>query len=281
VSDERPGRAAPPGAADGADPSAGESLADITERFAEDLRSTLRGVVPGGSGTFQVRTTATPLTHQMVRQQPADGIPLAVDGVVVLRLRASFDCGWDHTGRFLAVRRSTMAVTVEGTEEPLFRYDYDAGSDDKVPAAHLNVHGHRDELVFAMMAAGHRLRGRARTAAVRRGQVPRVSTLHFPLGGHRFRPSFEDVLEMLVREFGLDTRPGWRAAVCAGRARWRAVLCAPPCATTRPERRRRWATSGTRSGCPGRDRPSPRSVSRSSRRCRCPAAPSSTSGRSS
>ncbi|HYQ77118.1 hypothetical protein [Cellulomonas sp.] len=208
---------------DGADSREGGSLADVTQRFAADLRSTLRGVVPGDPGTFEVRPTATPLTHQMVQQEPPDGLPLAVDGVVVLRLRASFDCGWDHTGRYLAVRRSTMAVTAEGTEEPLFRYDYDAGTDDKVPAAHLNVHGHRDELVFAMMAAGYRLRGQARTSAVRRGQVPRVSTLHFPLGGHRFRPSFEDVLEMLVREFGLDTRPGWRAAVCAGRTRWRAV----------------------------------------------------------
>lgn len=221
MSDGTPDREAPPLAGD---PPARESLADLTERFAADLRSTVRGVVPGGPGTFDVRPpTASPDSHLIVEQDPPKGIPLAVDGVVVLRLRASFDCGWDHTGRFLAVRRSTMSVAAEGADEPLFRYDFDAGSDDKVPSAHLNVHGHRDELVFAMMAAGHRLRGRARTSAVRRGQVPRVSTLHFPLGGHRFRPSFEDVLEMLVREFGLDTRPGWRAAVCSGRTRWRAV----------------------------------------------------------
>lgn len=220
MSDETPDGAAEP---DAAALRRGESLADVTERFAADLRSTLRGVVPGDPGTFEVRPTATPLTRQMVRQDPPKGVPLAVDGVVVLRLRASFDCSWDHTGRFLAVRRSTIAVAADGTDEPLFRYDFDADSDDKVPSAHLNVHGHRDELVFAMMAAGHRLRGRARTSSVRRGRVPRVSTLHFPLGGHRFRPSFEDVLEMLVREFGLDTRPGWRAAICAGRARWRAV----------------------------------------------------------
>jgi len=213
----------------GAPPATGleagdDDLATVAERFAEDLRSTLRGVVAGDDvGTFRVRPTATPRSRLMVEQKPPDGIPLAVDGFVVLRLRASFECGWDHTGRFLAVRRSTMAAVAEGTEEPLFRYDYDAGSDEKVPVAHRNVHGHRDELVFAMMASGHRLRGRARTSAVRRGTVPRVSTLHFPLGGHRFRPSFEDVLEMLVREFGLDTRPGWRAAVCAGRTRWRAV----------------------------------------------------------
>lgn len=220
MSDDAPG---PPASPDTTDSRECVSLADLTELFAADLRSTLHGVVPGESSTFEIRQTATPRTHQMVQQVPPKGIPLTVDGLVVLRLRATFDCGWDRTGRFLAVRRSTVSVAAEGTDEPLFRYDYDASSDDNVPAAHLNVHGHRDELVFAMMAAGHRLRGRARTSSVRRGRVPRVSTLHFPLGGHRFRPSFEDVLEMLVREFGLDTRPGWRAAVCAGRTRWRAV----------------------------------------------------------
>ncbi|TKR22453.1 hypothetical protein FA014_16340 [Cellulomonas hominis] len=214
---------APPGAADEAARRGDEPLREITERFAEDLRSTLRGVLPGGVGTFAIVPEAGFPGHLVVEQEPTPGVPLAVDGLVVLRLRTSFECTWDHTGRFLAVRRSSIAVAAEGTDEPLFRYDFDATSDDNVPAAHLNVHGHRDELVFAMMAAGHRLRGRARTSAVRRGRVPRVSTLHFPLGGHRFRPSFEDVLEMLVREFGLDTRPGWRAAVCAGRTRWRAV----------------------------------------------------------
>ncbi|GIG37644.1 hypothetical protein [Cellulomonas pakistanensis] len=225
MSDDAPGRlpAAPDEAATGVDRPDGDRLRGEVDRFADELRATLRSTVPGEPGTFRVVPASGPTPYLAVQQTPVEGIGLAVDAVVVLRLRATFECGWDHTGTFLAVRRSTMSATAEGTDEPLFRYDYDAGSDEKVPAAHLNVHGHRDELVFAMMAAGHRLRGRARTSAVRRGRVPRVSTLHFPLGGHRFRPSFEDVLDMLVREFGLDTRPGWRAAICAGRARWRAV----------------------------------------------------------
>lgn len=206
------------------DAGAGEdALLARTRAFASDLDSVVRGVVPTACDCFVVRGHQHPEPHVQVRQGDERGIPLTVDGVVVLRLRATFRCTWDHTGRHLAVRRSTVAVSAEGTDEPLFRYDYDAPSDERVPAAHLNVHGHRDELVFAMMAAGHRLRGQARTSALRRGRDPRVSTLHFPLGGHRFRPSFEDVLEMLVREFGLDVRPGWRAAVCSGRTRWRGV----------------------------------------------------------
>lgn len=207
----------------GDDPTGDAALARATRAFAADLHSTLSRVLPDEPEPFAVHTDRTAPTHVRVRHAPEPGVPLTVDGVVVLRLRVDYRCGWDRTGRFLAVRRSTLAVVAEGSDEPLFRYDYDAGSDEKVPAAHLNVHGHRDELVFAMMAAGHRLRGRARSSAVRSGRVPRVSTLHFPLGGRRFRPSFEDVVEMVVREFGLDTRPAWREAVRAGRTRWRAV----------------------------------------------------------
>lgn len=191
--------------------------------FAADLHDVLRRVLAGDVPPLDVRWDERGQPSVVVAQEPESGIPLTVDGTTILRLRMSFHCTLDRTGRFLAVRSSRVDATAEGTEEPLFRYDFDAATDERIPAAHLNVHGHRDELVFAMMAAGARLRGRARASDVRRGRVPRVATLHFPLGGHRFRPAFEDVLEMLVREFGLDTRDGWREALDEGRRRWREV----------------------------------------------------------
>jgi len=193
------------------------------ERFAAELHDTVAAVLPDDPGPFLVRGAPHGVRDVLVRQGPDAGIPLTVHGQVVLRLFLRYRCAWDGTRELVAVRWSSLSVAADGTAEPLFRYDYDESSDGKVPAAHLNVHGHRDELVFAMMAAGHRLRGRARASDVRRGRVPRVSTLHFPLGGHRFRPALEDVLEMVVREFGLDARDGWEAAIRAGRERWRGV----------------------------------------------------------
>jgi hypothetical protein len=53
-----------------------------------------------------------------------------------------------------------------------------------------------------------------------------MSDLHFPVGGSRFRPSLEDVLDMLVRELGVDHQPEWRDALAAGRERWRRVQTA-------------------------------------------------------
>lgn len=208
---------------DAATGPADDRLRDLASTFAAELHDVLCRVLPSAVPPLVVWRDPRPGRSVRIAHLPAAGVPLTVDGTVVLRLRMSFHCAWDRTGRFLAVGSSRVDATAEGTEEPLFRYDFDARTDARIPAAHLNVHGHRDELVFAMMAAGARHRGRARASGLRRGRVPRVATLHFPLGGHRFRPAFEDVLEMLVREFGLDTREGWREALAEGRRRWRDV----------------------------------------------------------
>jgi hypothetical protein len=199
-----------------------ESLLRAVSRFATDLEDVLHAVLAGPAAALTVQPSDRGDDRLFV-EGPDDGIPLSVDGQVVLRLFLTYRCAWDHTGQFLAVRWSTVSVAAEGVAEPLFRYDYDEASDGRVPAAHLDVHGHRDELVFAMLTSGRRLRGKPRAASVRRGRVPRMSTLHFPLGGHRFRPALEDVLEMVVREFGLDTRDGWQEAIRTGRERWRGV----------------------------------------------------------
>jgi len=107
------------------------------------------------------------------------------------------------------------------SDTPLFHYDYIAESSEDVASAHLNIHAHRDEVVFAMLAAGRTHRGKTRDYAVRKGTIPRVSSLHFPLGGHRFRPCLEDVLEFLIREFGLDTKDQWRDVLQTSRRTWR------------------------------------------------------------
>lgn len=49
----------------------------------------------------------------------------------------------------------------------------------------------------------------------------RPSQLHLPLGGPRFRPALEDVLEMLVVEFAIDRSAEWRSSLREGRSLWR------------------------------------------------------------
>ncbi len=61
-------------------------------------------------------------------------------------------------------------------------------------------------------------RGKRRANAT---DVPKLAELHFPLGGHRFRPCLEDLLEMLVSEFGVDSTKAGRESLRLGRERWR------------------------------------------------------------
>src|SRR5262249_2529202 len=86
-----------------------------------------------------------------------------------------------------------------------------------IPAAHIQLHAHRDEFLYMLMASNE---GRPKVRQIK-GAVPRLSVFHFPVGGHRFRPCIEDVLQALIMEFGVDRMPQWRAAVEAGREGWR------------------------------------------------------------
>lgn len=112
----------------------------------------------------------------------------------------SFECTLDRTSQFLAVQKSSFQVGASvSSGQPLFRYEFDRGM-TTVPQAHLHVHGHRDSLTYVMMRSGSSpIRRRNRD-----DRVPLVQDLYFPLGTHRFRPCLEDVLQMLVDEFGVD-----------------------------------------------------------------------------
>lgn len=197
-------------------------LQEQVEVFARDLNDLIAGVLEGPVESFEVDILHDAHESRVaVRQQPSSGIPVLVKSECLLRLLVEFDCMWDSAHSYLAIQRSTISVLLDGVTEPLYHYDFLADGDGKVPSAHLNVHGHRDEMVHAMVMAARRHRGKAREASLNKGKVTRLSTFHFPLGGHRFRPALEDVLEGIVREFAVDTKRGWETAVGAGRARWR------------------------------------------------------------
>ena len=58
---------------------------------------------------------------------------------------------------------------------------------------------------------------------VNNGTFPTVSSLHFPLGGNLFRPGIEDVLEMLISEFGIDTTNNWKEYLVSSRRQYRTI----------------------------------------------------------
>ncbi|MGL5826464.1 MAG: hypothetical protein ACRCYU_16880, partial [Nocardioides sp.] len=163
-------------------------------------------------------------TRIVVRPSDQKPVKLTIDNTSAIDLEVTFRCTWDHKATYLAVRRSSWKVVPDGFTEPLLRYEFDSIQSD-LPAAHLHVHGHRDESVYLLFRSTRRTRQRSRADVVA-GNItgrayPRLSNLHFPLGGPRMRPCIEDVLQFLIVEFGVDAVAGYQAVIDRGREDWR------------------------------------------------------------
>lgn len=212
--------------------SASPELASLARDFAADLTRTVRAVVGPECPAFIADTPQTPLpsgsSAVVVRQSPAEGIVLRSGVDPLLTLTVEFRCAWDGHGSYLAVIWSRIAVfpREDVGREPLVRYEYDKAMRSGLPAAHLQVHGSHHALTEVMADAGVGTpRGRRRRASSASGRVPALSQLHFPVGGHRFRPCLEDLLAVLIDEFGIDVPGGDRQAaldaLADGREDWR------------------------------------------------------------
>jgi hypothetical protein len=205
---------------------AAADLHGLAQAFADTLDARLRRILPGDT----VPTMRADLVSQrsdtrakVVVQPSADGqqaaVPLTIDGAAVLNLAVHFYCCWDSGETFLTVDNSSFNLRLRDRDGPLFRYEYDRTLSGANAAAHLHVHAHRDEIVHLMARSARGKSG----GRVKRDESPLLSAIHFPLGGHRFRPCLEDVLALIITEFGIDTTDGWDAAVCEGRAEWRRI----------------------------------------------------------
>lgn len=204
-------------------PSQDEELRARAETFAANITRTVQAAFGSRVPPFVVvGRPGTAVARFYVRQEEAEGIVLHVEGSPLLRLLVTYQCTWDHRGAYLAVEKSAVEVLAPASTEPLFRYDYLRNA-HRVACAHLQVYAHRDATTWAMSAAGTRSRrSRKRLTAAEEGtEVPRLGDLHFPLGGARFRPCLEDVLQMLADELGVDVEKGAYRALAEGRQQWR------------------------------------------------------------
>ncbi|MFF3920756.1 hypothetical protein ACFYZB_46710 [Streptomyces sp. NPDC001852] len=100
----------------------------------------------------------------------------------------------------------------------MIRFEY-VRSSKEPPGAHIQVHAHRDEMAYLLRLADA---GRPKQG-FRLRKLPRLSEMHLPVGGHRMRPSLEDVLLYLKRKFAIDTAPTWRAVIDDHLRDWRKI----------------------------------------------------------
>lgn len=190
------------------------------EQFAYEIMETLAGVFPQGDLGLDLTVDSSGVFFSLSCNDPK-GIELQVGGKTVMRFEIDFLLTADRSGEWLKVKESTFALAPEGSGTPFFRYDFLAEA-HRAPSAHINVHAHRDDFIAALIGSG-----KGGFARIRRkkfldaGALPRVSNFHFPVGGTRFRPCLEDVLESVITEFGLDHKQGFADVLEAGKRRYR------------------------------------------------------------
>lgn len=122
-------------------------------------------------------------------------IPLSWNGHVMLGLRPTFKCTWDSTHSFLAVENSSFAVHAQAksNDEPLFRVEYDRNKTNR-PSSHFHIHAHRDEVTHLLGLTKKLDSTKDQKIKKFTSEFPRLSKIHFPTGGHRFRPSLDGCL---------------------------------------------------------------------------------------
>lgn len=92
---------------------------------------------------------------------------------------------------------------------PIIRWDYDREARSK-PSSHVQMTAHRGALSHLLSRLDH--------------ETPHsVESLHMPMGGDRFRPCLEDIVEFLIRDCGFKGGADWRDTLRSGRAKWRRI----------------------------------------------------------
>lgn len=190
-----------------------ETLGDKSAAFAQELDDTIRGVLPGQfqivSVAFEGRYVVRP-AGASVREQR---VPLFVGSEHLADFGVQIYLGLDSSGKYLKAWKSNLAVHSVLDRTPLVRQEFDAQMTTS-PMAHWHIHADREALSH-LLARAHEVRA----DVVRKPHD--ISSLHFPVGGERFRPCVEDFLEFLVRECGVDHQEQWEAALVEGRRQWR------------------------------------------------------------
>ncbi len=163
----------------------------LNATVADGVRLGAVGLPLGESETYVIGRGITKTNLTSNEAIHCAGKP-GVDLVVSFRLQA------DHENRYLMVRSSAFILTPRGSDSTLMHIDYERDKRDNYPEAHLQICGESDDWATVL---GERPLGR----------------LHFPVGGRRYRPTLEDLVEFLIRENLATGRPGWETQVESGR----------------------------------------------------------------
>jgi hypothetical protein len=192
-----------------------KNLATQTRQFATTLQSLLNQTVCdnarilGRTGpdrlTSVVGTSLDNLSAYPVRLRSRSDVPAWIEMISYLSLDKK-------EGTFLTVQSSVVGLSFGHEKDMLAHYDYEREK-ETYPEAHIQVHARHDAFERFVSGLGRKPRGA-------------LGKVHLPVGGRRFRPSLEDVVELLIVEGFVDPKPGWESALVESRQPFREIQLA-------------------------------------------------------
>jgi hypothetical protein len=113
----------------------------------------------------------------------------------------------DEESWYLTVVSSFVGIyATEDLQTALCHYDYERNKQHGYPEAHLQVDAESAAL---------------RAWRLTDGSSKQLVDLHFPVGGRRYRPALEDVIEFLIAEKLAKPRQGWEGVLNQSREDFR------------------------------------------------------------
>ena len=188
-------------------------LAEQTRGFADHLTKLLNETVCDNAFVGAIcrpdGSTAAIGTN-LFRVGRAGAVRLSASGDVPLWLTVTCRAYLDDRGH-LTVEQSAYFLQTGPNQDrltELLHYDYERDKAE-YPEAHLQVNANSDEWEAVLAASGKPKAG--------------VGKLHLPVGGRRYRPALEDLIDALIREGLLIGKPGWPRIIDEHREKFRKI----------------------------------------------------------
>jgi hypothetical protein len=184
------------------------NIAKIAADFAERIQHLLNATVCDGArlGVIAPDAERASIGTGLGVRQPPSPVPLLTSGNVPVWLSVTYRVFLDSTG-YLTVDSSAYVVSAGDPPQELVHYDYERDKTD-YPDAHLQIRATSPAWDALLESVG-----------LGAGSLHKI---HLPVGGRRYRPALEDIIESLVVEGILQPRTaGWRTVLAESREDFR------------------------------------------------------------
>ena len=179
--------------------------------FSGEIAETLNRTITDGLRLSVVMDASgrAAIGNRINEREPI-GTPIALTvtkAPASLELRFLHSLELDASREFPTTSKSTYKLCEVDSGSPIVTYDYTRDPPNDYPEAHLHVHGSAENIKLMLERCGR--------------PKDKPDDLHFPVGGRRFRPCLEDLIEFCILERLVEPRLGWKQALNESRQRFR------------------------------------------------------------